>query len=120
MLRKRYRYTLAKLAPTVRVVMAKSVASRWIKGLSRTEYRFNIFGFDSTAKAKKFASSLRSLRDRPNHRKSSETPTLLPSISDLGVRERGDMVEVWSSNVDSLRKLARWAESVGLNTDFIW
>ena len=118
--RDRYRYTLAKLAPTVRVVMAKSVASRWIKGLSRTEYRFNIFGFESAVKAKKFASSLRSLRDRSGHRRASEAPALIPSISDLGVKERGDMVEVWSSNVDSLRKLARWAESVGLNTDFIW
>jgi hypothetical protein len=41
-------------------------------------------------------------------------------ISDLGVKERGDVVEVWSSNVEALRKLARWAETVGLNTDFIW
>jgi hypothetical protein len=30
------------------------------------------------------------------------------------------MVEVWSSNVESLRKLAKVAESMGLNTDFIW
>lgn len=120
MRREGYRYTLAKLVPTVRVVMAKSVASRWIKGLSRTEYRFNIFGFDSAMKAKKFASSLRALRDRPQQRRASDSVSAIPSISDLGVRERGDMVEVWSSNVDSLRKLARWAESVGLNTDFIW
>lgn len=111
--------TLGKTPPsTVRVVMAKSVANRWLHGLTRSEYRFTIFGFAHPSKAKKFASSLRSLRDRQH--KEASASTSLPAISDLGVRERGDAVEVWSSNVESLRKLARWAETVGLNTDFIW
>ena len=100
--------------------MAKSVASRWIEGFSRTEYRFNIFGFGSPVKAKKFASSLRALRDRTRPRRASENSSTIPSISDLGVRDRGDVVEVWSSNVESLRKLAKVAEAMGLNTDFIW
>lgn len=99
--------------------MAKMVASRWLAAISRSEYRFNIFGFSHPAKAKKLASSLRSLRDR-QVREGSETSSRFPVIPDLGVRETGDGVEVWSSNVESLRKLANWAESTGLNTDFIW
>lgn len=100
--------------------MAKAVANRWLQGLSHSEYRFNIFGFAHPSKAKKFASTLRSIRDR-HHKKATTVSTgNIPVISDLGVRERGDMVEVWSSNVESLRKLAKVAESMGLNTDFIW
>ena len=105
---------------TVRVVMARSVADRWLKGHTRSEYRFNIFGFPTSGKAKKFASMLRSLRDRPQRRASVTSLLRVPSISDLGVRERNDSVEVWSSNVEGLRKLAKWAENSGLLTDFIW
>jgi hypothetical protein len=101
--------------------MAKAVAARWLQGVTRSEYRFNIFGFANQVKAKKFASSLRALRDREQRREASEDGLLhIPVIPDLGVRERGDTIEVWSSNVEGLRKLAKWAESVGLNTDFIW
>jgi hypothetical protein len=100
----------------VRVVMAKSVANRWLQGITRSEYRFMIFGFAHPSKAKKFASTLRSIRDR-QHKQASVS---LPAISDLGVKDRGDMVEVWSSNVEALRKLAKVAEAMGLNTDFIW
>jgi hypothetical protein len=103
---------------TVRVVMARSVADRWLRGHTRSEYRFTVFGFQSPAKAKRFASSLRSIRDR--QLRVSSHPTHLPVIADLGVKEKGDAVELWSSNVEALRKIARWAESAGMNTDFIW
>ena len=96
--------------------MAKSVANRWLQGITRSEYRFTIFGFAHPSKAKKFASTLRSIRDR-QHKQASVS---LPAISDLGVKDRGDMVEVWSSNVEALRKLAKVADAMGLNTDFIW
>ena len=99
--------------------MAKVVASRWLVAISKSEYRFNIFGFAHPAKAKKFASSLRALRDKQLRKESSEH-VRFPVIPDLGIRETGDGVEVWSSDVESLRKLANWAESAGLNTDFIW
>lgn len=112
---------LVKPPSTVRIVMAKAVAARWLQGLARSEYRFTIFGFANQAKAKRFASSLRSIRDRQQRQGALvDNIVRIPSITDLGVRERGDSVEVWSSNVEGLRKLAQWAESVGLNTDFIW
>jgi hypothetical protein len=95
--------------------MAKSVADRWLDGLSRREYRFSIFGFENHVQAKKFASGLRALRDHKQKLASSDV-----SLGDLGVRERGDTVELWSSNVEGLRTLAKVAESRGLNTDFIW
>lgn len=105
---------------TIRVGMARSVADRWLKGHTHSEYRFSVFGFASPAKAKRFASTLRSLRDRPRRASSSSSPFRLPLISDLGVKEKGDAVELWSSNVESLRKLSKVAEAMGLNTDFIW
>jgi hypothetical protein len=101
--------------------MARSVAARWLDAVTRSEYRFNIFGFASYVKAKKFAASLRNIRDRQQRSVQATGDTLrIPVILDLGVKERGDSVEVWSSNVESLRKLAKWAEKVGLSTDFIW
>jgi hypothetical protein len=100
--------------------MAKAVAARWLLGLTHSEYRFSIFGFANQAKAKKFAASLRSIRDQKHNKTAGEETARIPAIADLGVKERGDTVEVWSSNVDALRKLAKWAEIVGLNTDFIW
>ena len=101
--------------------MAKAIAARWLQGLARSEYRFSIFGFANQAKAKKFASSLRAIRNRQQRQDiSTDDLVRIPAITDLGVRERGDAVEVWSSNVDELRKLAKWADAVGLNTDFIW
>lgn len=98
--------------------MAKVVASRWLVAISKSEYRFTIFGFHHPVKAKKFASSLRSMRDRQVQ--AGSAGPRVPVIPDLGVREAGDGVEVWSSDVEALRKLAKWAESSGLNTDFIW
>lgn len=112
---------MAKSSSTVRIVIAKAVAARWLQGLTRSEFRFSIFGFANQVKAKKFASSLRAIRDRQQRRDASVDHIIhIPAIVDLGVRERGDSVEVWSSNVDGLRKLAKWADSVGLSTDFIW
>lgn len=111
---------MAEDPSTVRVVMAKMVASRWLASIAKSEYRFNIFGFPHPVKAKKFASSLRSLRDRQVQKGSGDGSFRIPVIPDLGVRETGDGVEIWSSDVDSLRKLAKWAEESGLNTDFIW
>jgi hypothetical protein len=99
--------------------MAKAIASRWLEGLTSREFRFNIFGFANHVKAKKFASSLRLIRDK-QQRQASEGEAHIPAIMDLGVRERGDVVEVWSSNLEGLRKLAKWADAVGLSTDFIW
>ena len=111
---------MGKPSSTVRVVMAKAVAHRWLAAATHSEYRFSIFGFDGQAKSKRFASTLRSLRDRRRKESPEQSVLSIPAISDLGVRERGDMVEVWSSDVEGLRKLAQWAETMGLNTDFIW
>ena len=104
---------------TVRIVMAKAVAARWLQSASKGEYRFTIFGFPTQVKAKRFASSLRAIRDK-SQRMAGDGVVHIPVIADLGVRERGDIVEVWSSDVEGLRHLARWAETTGLNTDFIW
>lgn len=94
--------------------MARSVAERWISGLAQTEYRFTIFGHGTTGDARKFASQLRASRD------GKMNIAALGVISDLGVREMGDMVEVWSSDHAGMRRLASWAVGRGLDTSFIW
>ena len=99
--------------------MAKAVADRWLDNLAHGEYRFTLFGFRNAGHAKKFASVLRSLRDRPVKTGSSDSGRLA-AVPDLGVRERGEFLEVWSSDVDGLRRIAKWAETSGLNSDFIW
>jgi len=111
---------VAKSPSTVRIVMAKAVADRWLQGLSRSEYRFTIFGFQNLVKARKFASMLRSLRDSGRREASEDGTHRIPKIADLGVKESGDGVVVWSADVEGLRGLSKWAEAAGLNTDFIW
>ena len=94
--------------------MARSVAERWVQGNAQGEYRFTIFGLGTPNDVRKFASVLRTWRDGKLKLASMEP------ISDLGVREGGDILEVWSTNRDAMKKLANWAEGRGLDTSFIW
>lgn len=98
----------------IRVALTKSVVSRWVSKVSTGEYRFTIFGLGTTGETRKFASLLRSWRD-DKVRVASMAP-----IPDLGVRESGDTIEVWSSDLEGMTKLARWSESRGFETSFIW
>jgi hypothetical protein len=94
--------------------MAKAVAGRWVAGVSRDEYRFTLFGLGTPEEARKFASLLRSWRD------GKIKVASMDPIPDLGVKESGDVLELWSSDLQGLKKLATWAESRGLDTSFIW
>lgn len=94
--------------------MAKNVAGRWLEDLCRGEYRFAIMGFNTSMDCRKFASLIRSWRDGTTRIAS------VPAISDIGIHERGDSIDVWASDSVALRKFAKWVESTGLETDFIW
>lgn len=95
------------------IVMAKSVADQWIKTSNDTEYRFSVVGFDSLKNSERMASTIRAWRDG-RYRIAS-----VPSIKDVSVRNNGGRLEVWSSNHETLKKLASWFESMGLDTDYI-
>lgn len=110
---------------TIRVVMAKEVASRWLSSVSHGEFRFTIFGLGTVGDTRKFASVLRSWRDGKSVLRTwsdgpGKSASSIASIPDLGVRELGDVLEVWSSDAQALRKLAAWVEARGLETTFIW
>ncbi len=94
--------------------MAKSVAGRWLVDMSKGEYRFSLMGFTTSMDCRKFASLIRSWRD------GTAKIATTTHIADLGVQEHGDSIEVWSSDAEGLRKFAKWVESTGLETDFIW
>ena len=99
--------------------MARSVADRWVNGCATGEYRFTIFGLGTPGDVSRFASVLRSWRDGKLKIRQGNVAGSAP-IADLGVKEIGDSVEVWSSDIEGLRKLAAWAEERGLDTSFIW
>lgn len=100
--------------------MAKSVASRWVHDTANGEYRFTIFGFPTAGDAKRFGSILRSWRDGKLHVASLVKNAESRWIADLGIRENGDSIEVWASDLEGLRKLASWADERGYETSFIW
>ncbi len=95
--------------------MAREVAARWVEESSAREYRFTISGFNSIVDTRRAAHLLRSWRDGKNRVASLGAPD--PSA---GLAERGEYLELWSSDVDSMRRVARWAEAAGLDTTFIW
>lgn len=94
--------------------MAKSVADRWVTEQATREYRFAILGFGHEGEVRKLAGYLRSWRDGKVRLASMEP------IVGLGVRETSDGLEVWSPELDPMRRLAEWVEGKGFDTSFIW
>ena len=94
------------------VVMARTVAARWVRRVAKVEYRVRIL----------FGS--KDLRNLPNLLRSFRDGKVkiagLPSIPDLGVREDYDALEVWSGDPESLTKLGKWAEDRGFETSGVW
>jgi len=106
------------LKSEVRIAMARHLADRWLCDVSRSEYRFAVLSSHGKSEAdmRLLAGFLRNWRDGKARIAS------LASIPDLGVREivGTNTIEVWSSECDTLRKLASWMESRGFDTNFIW
>lgn len=98
--------------------MARQVAARWLSENSRQEFRFTAMAGmgKSEADVRLMVGSLRRFRD------GKAEIALADPVLDLGVREivGTNSVEVWSSNLEGLRKVARWIETRGFETDFIW
>lgn len=97
--------------------MARHVAGRWLRENSAKEFRFTALGRGKKeVDIRLLVGFLRGWRD------GKQRIASLEPIRDLGVKEFSgtDMIELWSSNCDALRKLATWMESRGFETNFIW
>ena len=94
-----------------RVIMAKSLARRWLRKKVSAEYRFTIY---SPHKVNGLGSLLQSFRN--NRLKLGAT---LP-LPDLGIEEKPDSISVWSKDPGALRSLQEWLEVRGCETSGIW
>lgn len=96
-----------------RIVMAKLVARKWLAKEATVEYRFTAYSSDAKM-LRMLPSLLRSYRDGRIKLGS------LQSIPDLGIKEAGDGVTLWSSHGDKMAELHRWLEKKGYDTTGAW
>lgn len=91
-----------------RVVLARAIAARYLSDAASPEFRLTIFlnGTDG----RNVPGLLSGLRDGRLRIGGMSAP------SDLGVREEFDAVTLWSSDEESLRKVAAWFEARGFET----
>jgi len=95
-----------------RIVMAKRVASQWVKKEAHAEYRMRIYY--GAKEIKNLPNLLRSFRDTR-----VAIQGLVP-LPDMGIKESFDFVEVWSKNRKGLMGLQKWVEARDLETTGIW
>lgn len=80
--------------------------------MAHTEHRFTVlFG---AREIRNLPGLLRSFRD------GKVAMADVPRITDLGVKEGFDSVEVWSSDRESLVALKDWFEKRGFETTGVW
>jgi hypothetical protein len=91
-----------------RVVLAKSIAAKYLSEVLRPEYRLTIF--HNSADTRNVPGLLLGMRDGRLRIAGLAAPP------DFGVREGFDSVSVWSSEDGTLRKLAAWFEARGFET----
>lgn len=102
--------------PKSRVIMARSVARRWLQNRAKPEFRMHIYMTPG--------SSPNLFRSLPNLMKSHRNGQIrlsgVDSAPDLGVQSHFDYVTVWSSNKVALQSLQEFCESKGLDTSGVW
>lgn len=99
---------MASLPTHRRVVLARAIATRYLTEVSRPEYRLSILtGSDDRFHIPSLMAGLRDGRLKLGG---------MSAPPDLGVREEFDSVVVWSSDSNSLGKIARWFETRGFET----
>ena len=94
------------------VVMARTVAARWISRVAQPEYRMRVMY--GASEYRNLPNLLRAFRNgKVNIQGLSPMP-------DLGVKEAFDALEVWSSDHEAMRILSKWAEKRGFETSGVW
>lgn len=96
-----------------RILMKKRIARRWVLSHIRPESRITVYyGADDVSR---IPSLLRSFRDGKVKLAGVDI-----KIPDLGVQERFDAFEVWSSDKESMVVLNKWLEDRGFQTSGVW
>jgi hypothetical protein len=93
-----------------RVIMVKKAAAKWLLKNGNIEFRIRVYN----PIRRNYPSLLRSFRDKKIKLAKADP------IPDLGVQERSDGFEIWSSDVNSLRTLKEYFERRGMETSWIW
>lgn len=96
-----------------RVIIARAVADRWLQGEVRPEFRLRVYN-SVRVDMRYIPGLLRSFRDG-NARVGSLNP-----ISDLGIRQAFDHLELWTSDREGLIALKDWFEKQGCETTGVW
>ena len=89
--------------------MAKMVSRKWLAKNVHAEHRMTVYSTDQRM-LRALPSLLRSFRDGRIKLGS------LQSISDLGIKEEGDGVTLWSADSDKMASLQTWLEKKGYDT----
>ena len=93
--------------------MTKRLARRWVLQHITPESRITVYyGADDVSR---IPSLLRSFRD--GRVRLTGVSITMP---DLGVKERFDAFEVWSSDKESMVVLNKWLEDRGFQTSGVW
>lgn len=103
---------MADMKTKKRSVMAKRVARRWVSKFSSPEYRFQVLY--GAKEIKNLPNLLRSFRD------GKVALADVGTISDLGIKETFDALEVWSGDRKALMELSGWFEKRGFETTGVW
>lgn len=94
-----------------RVIMARSVARRYLRQITHPEYRLKVFHSD---RVNNLPDLLRNFRDGQLRIGS------VPPIVDLGIQEEFDTLSIWTSNREALLGLRDWLEDRGIETSGVW
>lgn len=100
------------ITPVRRIVMARSVARRWLASRAHPEYRVRVFY--GARDVRGMPGLLRAFRD--GRTKLGE----VGAIPDLGVSDDGDSVTIWSADREAMIALAHWFEAQNYETTGVW
>jgi len=96
-----------------RVVLARTVARRWLEAQARPEYRVKVF-FNGERDGRGVGKLLHLYRDGKTKVGGVEP------ILDLGIREEFDHLVLWSEDQEAMVRLSEWFEKKGYETTGVW
>lgn len=94
------------------VLMAKRVARRWLQAVAFPEYRFRVLY--GSREIRNLTNLLYSFRD------GRVAMADAPRVADLGIKDDGDGIDLWSRDRKGLIALHTWFEKRGFETTGIW
>ena len=99
-----------------RVIMAKNVATRWLKEHTAKEYRITVYETIKSKPIKNLVQLLRSFRDGK-----TKVAGLEP-VTDLGLSsiESFGALTIWSTDHSKIKDLNDWLEKHGYDTTGVW